>query len=591
MNPALVYDEDRARLVLFGGATSCSNRSGDDETWEYDGTNWQRVITLHSPPPRYNAVMAYDSYRKRVVMFGGTDSQQGLGDTWEYDGVDWYEVLISSPGGCSRPSMAYDPVSRKVVQRRQRNEGGDGQCSSPQTTWEYDGAAWQLIQTPTQPPDQQHQDWHAPLVWDDAHQRMLYLLVDAIWSYDGTSWNYVESFACGVQGMGVDSGRGVVVLSGVSGSDQPRSYNPTVEWRDGECGTSLTHAVAPPPRSAAYTPAIYFAARGSLIAFGGYDYCSSNTYNDTWEYRLDTDSDGFADTVDCASADGTVYPGAPAVCDGKNNDCSDPAWPSLPPDEADADQDGYGACGPDCDDADPLRHPNAPELCDAIDNDCDQTVDEDGSGIDTDADGVRNACDNCVGRFNPDQLNVDGDRAGNACDNCLTVPNDDQVDLDSDSQGNACDNCVASYNPLQADVDADSIGDICDNCLTTRNESQHDFDSDNEGDECDLNDGIVIFRRIDRPRVRWQSDPAFTSYSLYRGSLAVLLAGGPYTQPPGSNPYAGRFCGLSGTFQDDSVTPSAGDAVYWLVAGKGIAGEAALGSGDSVTRSNANPCP
>lgn len=328
MNPALVYDEDRARLVMFGGATSCSSRTGHNETWEYDGTTWNQVITAHRPPPRYNAVMAYDSYRKRVVMFGGTDSQSGLGDTWEYDGVDWYEMQIPSPGGCSRPSMAYDPVRRRVVQRRQRNDSGDGQCTSPQTTWEYDGTAWQRAQSPTEPPDQQHRDWHAPLVWDAAHQRMLYLLVDEVWSYDGVNWSFVESFSCGVQGMGVDPGRGVVVLSGVSGSDQPRSYNPTIEWRDGECGNSFTHSVAPAPRSAAYQPSIYFAARGSLIAFGGYDYCSSNTYNDTWEYRLDTDGDGFADTVDCSPADATVFPGAPAICDGKNNDCDDALWPA-----------------------------------------------------------------------------------------------------------------------------------------------------------------------------------------------------------------------------------------------------------------------
>ena len=70
----------------------------------------------------------------------------------------------------------------------------------------------------------------------------------------------------------------------------------------------------------------------------------------------------------------------------------------------------------DCNDASAAVYPGAPELCDQLDNNCNGTTDEDALGVDTDRDGVRNACDNCRFAFNPDQLDTDGDGLGNVCD-------------------------------------------------------------------------------------------------------------------------------------------------------------------------------
>jgi len=78
--------------------------------------------------------------------------------------------------------------------------------------------------------------------------------------------------------------------------------------------------------------------------------------------------------------------------------------------------------------------------------------------------------------------------------------------------------------------------------------SQHDIDHNGggTGDECDpLTRRFVLFNKVLKLRLTWQSDPAYTSYNLYRGSLAVLLAVDPTASLPGSNPYAARFCGLT----------------------------------------------
>jgi len=67
----------------------------------------------------------------------------------------------------------------------------------------------------------------------------------------------------------------------------------------------------------------------------------------------DTDQDGFSVCAgDCDDAEASIYPGAPQICgDRLNNDCSDPAWPTLVgTNEGDDDGDGLSECAGDCDD-------------------------------------------------------------------------------------------------------------------------------------------------------------------------------------------------------------------------------------------------
>jgi hypothetical protein len=107
----------------------------------------------------------------------------------------------------------------------------------------------------------------------------------------------------------------------------------------------------------------------------------------------DPDGDGAGIDADCDNDDPTIYPGAPELCDGIDQDCDGVADNGATTQYyTDADGDGVGTGTPveaceapdgmvaddgDCDDADATVAPGLPEQCDDKDNDCDGSVDED----------------------------------------------------------------------------------------------------------------------------------------------------------------------------------------------------------------------
>jgi cysteine-rich repeat protein len=201
---AMVYDRARDRYVLFGGlCTGCGGgvRTLSDETWEYDGSGWSRFASLPSAPAARRAhAMVYDSRRGVTVLFGGctrlspvgNDCQEQDNETWEYDGTQWSLVpTTNAPSARSRMGMAYDAERGVTVMFGGIHHGG----SLLDGTWEYDGADW--VNVPG--PEPEMRIGHR-LVYDPIRRSVLCMMgtVDGdfplgdLWELDGQGWTQLQ---------------------------------------------------------------------------------------------------------------------------------------------------------------------------------------------------------------------------------------------------------------------------------------------------------------------------------------------------------------------------------------------------------------
>ena len=177
IGPAVTFDRDRGRVVLFGGASQAGSTS---ETWEWNGL-WNRIATPVSPPARTGAKLAYDPLRRRVVLFGGVKQGTFLGDTWEYDGVTWSERTPAvSPTPRTDFGFAYDAVNHEIV----LFGGLDGTFDLLGDTWTYDGTAWTERHPSTSPAPSNG----ATMAFDTAHGYVL--LFDSGQTYTWSGTNY-----------------------------------------------------------------------------------------------------------------------------------------------------------------------------------------------------------------------------------------------------------------------------------------------------------------------------------------------------------------------------------------------------------------
>ena len=207
----------------------------------------------------------------------------------------------------------------------------------------------------------------------------------------------------------------------------------------------------------------------------------------SWPFLPDVDGDGVPDVSDCEPLDPSVFPGAPELCDGKDNDCD--GW--LPSEELqDGDGDSSVACE-DCDDGDATVFPGAPPLCDGLDNDCDPFTPE-VFDTDSDGDGVRG----CQGDCDDGEASV-YPGAPELCDgldnDCDLIPEAGAYDFDGDGYL-ACEDCddyEPQVNPGMPEL-CDGVDTDCDGQLLTGPLWTETMDQDGDGvlvcNDCDDQD-------------------------------------------------------------------------------------------------------
>jgi hypothetical protein len=231
-------------VVLFGGDDDAGHLS--DETWVWDGTDWTKLSPSHHPGQRSLAALAYDSLRNRVVACAGKGPKDNLGDTWELDGEDWTErsgdTLVGlAPSPRTWQAMAFDESRGRAVLFGGVAGGATG--TYLEDTWEWDGSSWQERTPASGEPNPDRRASHA-MAYDRARQR-------------------------------------VVLFGGVNDA-QPLAD--TWEW-DGERWKERTRVATADGPSARYGHAMAFDdSDGETVLFGGTNLRGWSSFDDTWQW-------------------------------------------------------------------------------------------------------------------------------------------------------------------------------------------------------------------------------------------------------------------------------------------------------------------
>lgn len=126
----LTYDSDRALSVLFGGG-SVNGATLFNDTWEWDGSTWRSVTTAAAPLPRFRGGLAYDTVRRRCLLYGGFRPFRN--DTWSFEGGNWTQLAPATvPLARDAFGFEFDPDRRCIYMF-----GGDGSSTAQNDSWRW----------------------------------------------------------------------------------------------------------------------------------------------------------------------------------------------------------------------------------------------------------------------------------------------------------------------------------------------------------------------------------------------------------------------------------------------------------------------
>jgi hypothetical protein len=304
---AMCYDADRRVTVLFGGCTylnfplSPSAFLGD--TWEFDGTNWTQRLPANSPGARTMANMVYDSRRHRTVLFGGIRSgglyqTQFTPETWEWDGTNWQQIVTAHlpPGDDNLDFYAacFDTVRGEMLLYGRLMQD---------PLWAYDGTDWRARNAGgTKPAYYQN-----PIMAFDTNRGVAVLLGawasavynQPLWEWDGNAWHErpqsgqqpdlsvsdnaftYDTFRQECVLFGMETG----IVDGRSTSDlypAPDLFRYVWRWNGAQWQADPPSPTLGVPFERGHSMC-FDSARNALVLFGGYGEGNTNVVNYTYE--------------------------------------------------------------------------------------------------------------------------------------------------------------------------------------------------------------------------------------------------------------------------------------------------------------------
>jgi len=187
--PLMAYNPATGKVLMFGGYVGGSTNQLND-TWQWDGTNWQQLSPTNVPNRRSGGGMAYDPISQRIIMFGGDSPSGYLGDTWAWTGSNWQQLSPAhTPTPRGTPYMATDQTRNNIVLF-----GGVTGSGRSNETWTWNGSDW-IIQSPVTRPTARN---FGQMTYDPVSGNLLMFGGDSgsgasgylndTWTWNGTNW-------------------------------------------------------------------------------------------------------------------------------------------------------------------------------------------------------------------------------------------------------------------------------------------------------------------------------------------------------------------------------------------------------------------
>lgn len=276
---SMCHDPARARVVLLA-----YDAGGASQTWEWNGSSWQRRFPSTVFESRQFGRLCYDATQQRVLLYGGGDPFGPVSwySIWAWDGIDWTEQLVE-PRGRTSSTAVFDQARARTVLAMGSYTGSASSVSLE--TWEYVGGAMQQVAVVNPPARFDHVGWY-----DSVRQRTLLhgggnlngYLGDT-WEFDGATW--VQRSAIGPTPgrvgatVAYDPVRDRAVLFG---GTQGAAMQDTWEW-NGSAWSQRFPAARPPARVNACMGFDPISQR--VILFGGAADPGQIALADTWAWN------------------------------------------------------------------------------------------------------------------------------------------------------------------------------------------------------------------------------------------------------------------------------------------------------------------
>jgi len=187
---AMGYDPVKKVVLLFGGRQAGEQWIADD-TWIFDGAQWQRIKQT-GPSARSGAVICYDIKLNSLILFGGNPviakEKNYNGPMWSWYENKWHQT-VSKDSLVFNSTMAYDTAAHVLIRF-----GGWNGTMRLQDTWIYD-TAWTKLNPAVSPPARNH----AVMIYDTDNMECILFgghdgenVFGDLWSFKNKKWTIIE---------------------------------------------------------------------------------------------------------------------------------------------------------------------------------------------------------------------------------------------------------------------------------------------------------------------------------------------------------------------------------------------------------------